>query len=221
MFGQPEITREKIKCEECGKWFKKITSAHLKMHGMTIPEYKERWGFLKNQPLEAGYITELRQEQSKELGHADRLKTWQRDNPSLAEKHRFKKGNKCYYSEHEVPEQLRKRLEGMAVNVQGTDEFKKKISKASKKMWKNKEYRKKITNTLKKRYEDPDERERLGNQSREFWKDDGNRKAMSEQRKKIWNTPSKKKFASERAKKMWKDPEKRAQILKTRELNKK
>jgi len=34
---------EKVKCEICGKKFKVITRTHLKTHGLSVKEYKERY----------------------------------------------------------------------------------------------------------------------------------------------------------------------------------
>jgi len=67
--GKPEITDTQIKCEVCKKWFKKITHAHLyRIHGLTIDQYKEKFGFVRSQPLEAFYIRGLRQKYNKRDG---------------------------------------------------------------------------------------------------------------------------------------------------------
>lgn len=44
---------ESILCLECGKWHKIITKAHLKKHGMTVEEYKNKWNIPKNMHLSA------------------------------------------------------------------------------------------------------------------------------------------------------------------------
>ena len=115
-YGSPEITYEDIKCEECGRYLKKIESKHLKTHGLTIAEYKEKWGFCRNQPLEAIYIKEIRREKTIANKTYENLKDTREDN-------KFKKGHKNYWSNNPVREQMRRRLENMSVNVQSTSEF--------------------------------------------------------------------------------------------------
>ena len=36
--------RELIQCNECGKWYKFLTPGHLRRHGLTSQEYKEKYG---------------------------------------------------------------------------------------------------------------------------------------------------------------------------------
>ncbi|MCP3684685.1 MAG: MucR family transcriptional regulator [bacterium] len=43
--------RELIQCNECGKWCKILTVKHLKEHGMTLVEYKKKYGFNKRTAL--------------------------------------------------------------------------------------------------------------------------------------------------------------------------
>lgn len=203
MFGQPEITNKTIKCEECGRLFKKINSCHLKKHKLSIPEYKVKWGFCATQALEALYIKAIRQEQVETLGHLKRLKKWKKENPKEYKANCFKKGAGGGRKGEQRSEQELNRLREMAVNVQSTERFKKKISEASKKMWQNPEYRAKSIKTYKRIYSTPEMKERLGKQSAEFWKNPENVKRMSEKRKAIWNTPEKKAYASERSKKYW------------------
>jgi len=62
VYKAPEITDSQIRCAVCGKWFKKITHAHLyRLHGLTIDKYKERFGYCRTQALEAFYIRQIRQ----------------------------------------------------------------------------------------------------------------------------------------------------------------
>jgi len=37
------VSKEKIECKVCGKKFKRITHTHLKKHGMTTEEYREKY----------------------------------------------------------------------------------------------------------------------------------------------------------------------------------
>ena len=88
-YGKPEIDEFSIKCEECGKRYKKITHAHVyKKHGLTIPEYKKKWGYCNSQPLEAFYVKGIRQECNK------RDKAWENITKPEYASNRFKKGNK-------------------------------------------------------------------------------------------------------------------------------
>jgi len=45
------IREKSVVCLECGKTFKVLTKRHLETHGITPQQYKEKWGFKKNQAL--------------------------------------------------------------------------------------------------------------------------------------------------------------------------
>jgi len=199
-FGQPEITEEEIKCEECGKWFKKITSAHVKkLHDITIPEYKKKWGFSNSQPLEAFYIKKMRQEYNKLYNATEMLIKESKKNKG---KYNFKKGHNSRVG-IERSEQEKIHLRSICVNVQHTKSFRKKISISSKIKWRDPSYREKIGISLKKIWNEPERKIEQSKKTKKFWEDPINKKNMSEVRKKIWNTPEKKKYASERSKKYW------------------
>ena len=55
---------DRIQCHACGWWYQKITSFHLKRHGLTIPEYKEIYGLNDTTPLETPRLTALRRQQA-------------------------------------------------------------------------------------------------------------------------------------------------------------
>ncbi len=89
MYGQPEITYFSIKCEECNKHFQKITSTHLKKHQLSILEYKEKWGYCHNQPLEMFLLHEIRSKKTLENKiFKNVLKT--------SKQYRFKKGHNTF-----------------------------------------------------------------------------------------------------------------------------
>ena len=203
-YGNPEITKEKIKCEECGRWFRKINSPHVeRKHNLTIPEYKKRWGFCNTQPLECEEITELRRGYANEFGY-NYLKKWKNKNPKKARQNCFKKGIKTW-SGREVPEQMRKRLKSIAINVQHTEEFKRKVGDISKKHWQDPKYRKKIVQSMEERYKSSKEKKKTGRAVKKaFDKNPEIKKAISEGNKKYWNSLEGKKKASQRAIKMWK-----------------
>lgn len=45
------IREQSVICLECGKKFKVLTKKHLATHDLTPEEYKQKWGFNKNQAL--------------------------------------------------------------------------------------------------------------------------------------------------------------------------
>jgi predicted transcriptional regulator len=45
------IREKAVVCLECGKKFKVLSKKHLAQHDLTPEEYKEKWGFKKNQSL--------------------------------------------------------------------------------------------------------------------------------------------------------------------------
>jgi len=161
-YGNPTITENYILCEECGKLMKKLTANHLKLHKLTIPEYKRKWGLTNNQPLEALYIKKLRQEYSK------KYKTHKKNLLLTNSKYQFKKGHKRI---HVIREQDKIRLRKMCVNVQSTEKFKLTISKAAKKVWQREGYRAKYILTIKEKWktDSKDFKERMKNQSKTYW----------------------------------------------------
>lgn len=53
MYGRPEYDpiQDKYKCEECNEWFTSIPHHVYKAHGISIDEYREKYGFDRNSPL--------------------------------------------------------------------------------------------------------------------------------------------------------------------------
>lgn len=146
MYGKPEITKTKIKCEECGVWFKKINGSHLKKHKLALSEYKKKWGFKKKQPLESLSLKELRKKYNKNYGSVENLFKWAKENPEEHQKHLIKKGQtkRRERSEQEIIE-LTKRVMG----VMRGPEARKKLSKTMKKKWQDPNYRQRVINGLK------------------------------------------------------------------------
>jgi predicted transcriptional regulator len=56
------IGREKITCLVCGNEFKQLSPAHLKVHGMTARDYREKFGMPPTQPLSSRRVTRRRSE---------------------------------------------------------------------------------------------------------------------------------------------------------------
>ena len=178
MYGQPEITKYTIKCEECGKLYKKITSAHLKLHGLTISEYKEKWGLCISQPLEALYIKKLRQDYEKQYNSRSMVINHPQAKP-------FKKGVSTWKN-RKIPFQMYEKIVSNGKKmVKHTKLSKQKISESSRKLWLNKDYRDKSIKTYKQIYNTPEMKERFSKQSKKFWSDKNNIEKMSKIRKKI------------------------------------
>ena len=70
------IQKNKIVCLECGQSFKMLTK-HLKSHGMTPKEYRQKYGFSSTQSLCAKSLSEERSQASKKRGiHPNLRKTF-------------------------------------------------------------------------------------------------------------------------------------------------
>jgi len=61
------IREKSVICLECGKSFKILSKRHLATHGLTPQEYKERWGFKKNQSLVAKSLSRQRRKKMQEI----------------------------------------------------------------------------------------------------------------------------------------------------------
>jgi len=61
------IREKSIICLECGKAFKVLTKKHLKTHGLTPQEYKEKWGYKKKQSLIAKSLARERRRKMQEM----------------------------------------------------------------------------------------------------------------------------------------------------------
>jgi len=61
------IREKSVICLECGKSFKILSKRHLAQHGLTPQEYKEKWGFKKNQSLVAKALSRQRRKKMQEI----------------------------------------------------------------------------------------------------------------------------------------------------------
>ena len=61
------IREKSVICLECGKSFKILSKRHLATHGLTPQEYKEKWGFKKNQSLVAKALSRQRKKKMQEI----------------------------------------------------------------------------------------------------------------------------------------------------------
>lgn len=67
------IHKDKVICLECLQEFRQLSQGHLKSHGMSLKEYKKKYGFRSRQPLSAKNLTTRRKKLAKERGLAERL----------------------------------------------------------------------------------------------------------------------------------------------------
>ncbi|MCF8105092.1 MAG: MucR family transcriptional regulator [Desulfohalobiaceae bacterium] len=71
-----KAVREKsVVCLECGKTFKVLTKRHLATHDLTPEEYKQKWGYKKNQALIAKGLARDRKKKMQEMQLWKRRKT--------------------------------------------------------------------------------------------------------------------------------------------------
>ncbi|EFI36313.1 transcriptional regulator, MucR family [Desulfonatronospira thiodismutans ASO3-1] len=61
------IREKSILCLECGKSFKVLTKKHFAKHDMTTEEYKEKWGYKKNQSLVCKSLARERKKKMQEM----------------------------------------------------------------------------------------------------------------------------------------------------------
>lgn len=68
------IQRNKVIDLETGQEFKIITNRHLKKLGLSVKEYKKKWGIPLSQPLSAKSLTAKRRKLAKDRGLGEMLK---------------------------------------------------------------------------------------------------------------------------------------------------
>ncbi|HMB31045.1 MAG TPA: MucR family transcriptional regulator [Desulfohalobiaceae bacterium] len=61
------IREKSVICLECGKQFKVLSKKHLLTHGLTRQEYKEKWGYKKNQALVCKSLARQRRKKMQEM----------------------------------------------------------------------------------------------------------------------------------------------------------
>lgn len=72
--AEKSIQKNKIVCLECGQEFKMLSPKHLRSHGLTGREYREKWGFSLRQPLCAKALSERRKKAGKDRGLPENLR---------------------------------------------------------------------------------------------------------------------------------------------------
>jgi len=71
------IQENKVICIECSAEMRQLTTKHLRSHGLTIREYKTKWGFPQRQPLSAISLSKARSKASKKRGLPEKLLKFQ------------------------------------------------------------------------------------------------------------------------------------------------
>jgi len=67
------IQEDKVICLECAAQMKQLTAKHLSSHGLTIREYKQKWGFPLKQSLSAKSLSKARSKAAKKRGLPENL----------------------------------------------------------------------------------------------------------------------------------------------------
>jgi predicted transcriptional regulator len=74
MSPEKSIQKNRIICLDCGQEFKMLSPKHLRSHGLTGRQYREKWGFPLRQPLCAKALSERRKKAGKERGLPENLR---------------------------------------------------------------------------------------------------------------------------------------------------
>ncbi len=71
---QDSIQNDRVICLECGKEARLLTEKHLVSHGISLKEYKKKYGFSIKIPLAAKSVTKARSKSAKKRGLPENLK---------------------------------------------------------------------------------------------------------------------------------------------------
>lgn len=71
------IQEDKVICLECQKEMRQLTVRHLSSHGLTMREYKTKWGFTQRQSLSAKSLSKARSKAAKKRGLPEKLLKYQ------------------------------------------------------------------------------------------------------------------------------------------------
>ncbi len=73
------IQEDKVICLECGAEMRQLTAKHLSSHGLSIREYKHRYGFPLRQSLSAKALSKARSKAAKKRGLPEKLLKFQEE----------------------------------------------------------------------------------------------------------------------------------------------
>jgi predicted transcriptional regulator len=71
------IQEDRVICLECQAEMRQLTAKHLGAHGLTIREYKKKYGFPQRQSLSAKSLTKARSKAAKKRGLPEKLMQFQ------------------------------------------------------------------------------------------------------------------------------------------------
>lgn len=71
---EQSIQDDKIVCIECGEAYKFLTHTHLKSHGLSSDEYRQKWGIPAKQPLAGRSVSQRRKDQAKDRNVGEQLR---------------------------------------------------------------------------------------------------------------------------------------------------
>ena len=61
------IKEKSITCLECGKAYKVLTRKHVAHHGLSLEQYREKWGYAKGTPLVCKALQRERRKKMKDM----------------------------------------------------------------------------------------------------------------------------------------------------------
>jgi predicted transcriptional regulator len=73
------IQEDKVICLECGAEMRQLTAKHLSSHGLSIRDYKHRYGFPLRQSLSAKALSKARSKAAKKRGLPEKLLQFQEE----------------------------------------------------------------------------------------------------------------------------------------------
>jgi predicted transcriptional regulator len=65
-----------VVCLECGTQMRQLTAKHLQSHGLSVREYKKKWGLKLKQPLIAKSVSKARSKAAKKRGLPKKLQDY-------------------------------------------------------------------------------------------------------------------------------------------------
>lgn len=69
------ITEERVVCLMCGRCFRHLTNTHLRLHGLTSDQYKQRFGYNSRRALMVAAVRQTHAVNANRLGLADRIRS--------------------------------------------------------------------------------------------------------------------------------------------------
>ncbi len=73
---EDSIQNDKVICLECGSEFRQLTKLHMISHGLSVKEYKKKYGFSAGTALSAKSLSKARSKAAKKRGVPENLKKY-------------------------------------------------------------------------------------------------------------------------------------------------